>query len=67
MSRFDERPSTLTDGRNHPRPRYRAPVALLLATTALTCPALINPAFAQNAPTGGSVAAGNFNEKTSTE
>ena len=58
MSRFDERPSTLIDGRSRARRSFRTPAALLLATTALTCPVLIKPAFAQSTPTGGSVAAG---------
>ena len=40
-------------------PRARtAHLALLLATSALTAPALIGAASAQNLPTGGSVAAG---------
>jgi filamentous hemagglutinin family protein len=40
-------------------PGRRAPLALLLATTALTSPLLIATALAQTLPTGASVAAGN--------
>ncbi|SFJ92682.1 filamentous hemagglutinin family N-terminal domain-containing protein, partial [Bosea sp. OK403] len=58
MNRIDERPSMQARRSGFPRYRYGAMAALLLATTALTCPALIAPAFAQSLPTGGAVAAG---------
>jgi filamentous hemagglutinin family protein len=53
MSRITERDCSVPVSQ-----RNAARAALLLATTALTSPGLLQPASAQNLPTGGSVAAG---------